>query len=66
MNSSSMEFDVQNFDEFCCSLHRKCITEKTLEGKILTNYWPFIKFVKIFPHQTFALYGNVTEHTVET
>ena len=34
----------------------KSITEKRLEGEILTNYWPFVKFIKIFPNQTFVLY----------
>ena len=54
MNGSSMKFD--KFRQLYYSLHMKSITEKRLEGEILTNYWPFVKFIKIFPNQTFVLY----------
>ena len=54
-----MKFDEENFDKFTvASLHIKSITEKRLEEKILMNCEPFVKFVKIFPRQTFALYGR--------
>ena len=50
-------FDEQNFDELIVSFIGKALTGKRLEGKTLTNRWPFVKFVKVFPHQTFVLYG---------
>ena len=52
-------FDEQNFDELILGFIRigKALTGKRVEGKTLTNRWPFVKFVKVSPHQTFALYG---------
>ena len=52
-------FDEQNFDELIVGFIGKALTGKRLEGKTLTNFWPFVKFVKVSPHQTFALYGTI-------
>ena len=54
MNSPRMKL---KFLKIYCSLHTKSIPEKRLEDQILMNYWPFVKFVKIFHDQTYALYG---------
>ena len=53
-------FDEQNFYELIVGFIGKALTGKRLEGKTLMNRWPFIKFVKFFPRQTFALYGSFT------
>ena len=57
MNSARMEFDEQNFDKLTVGFIGK-YTEKRLEGKTLTNCWPFVKFVKVFLCQTFVLYST--------
>ena len=55
----SRNFDEQNFDELIVVFIGKALTGKRLEGKTLMNRWLFVKFVKVFPHQTFALYGKL-------
>ena len=50
-------FDEQNFDELIVGFIGKALTGKRLEGKTLTNRWPFVKFIKVSPRQTFVLYG---------
>ena len=45
----AQNFDEQNFDELIVGFIRKALTGKRLEGKTLTNRWPFVKFVKVFP-----------------
>ena len=45
-----MKFDEQNFDEFTVVFIGKAFREK-VRTAILINYWPFVKFVKIFPRQ---------------
>ena len=52
------KIDKCNFDKSIVGFIGKALTGKRLEGKTLTNHWLFVKFVKVFPHQTFALYGN--------
>ena len=54
-------FDEQNFDEVIVGL----LTGKRLEGKTLTNCWPFVKLVKVFPRQTFVLYGILPSYIYE-
>ena len=46
-----------------CSLHRKSITGKRLEGNTLMNCSPFVKFVRHFHRQSFALY-SVFSYTI--
>ena len=41
--------DEQNFDELIVGFIGKALTGKRLEGKTLTNRWPFVKFVKVSP-----------------
>ena len=49
-------FDEQNFDELIVAFIGKVLTGKRLEGKTLTNCSPFVKFVRLFHRQSFALY----------
>ena len=51
-------FDEQNFDELIIAFIRKVLTGKGLEGKILMNRSPFVKFVKLFHRQSFTLYSS--------
>ena len=49
--------DEQNFDELIVGFIGKALTGKRLEGKTLTDRWPFVKFVRLFHRKSFALYG---------
>ena len=57
MNVHARNIDEHNLDELIVGFIGKALTGKRLEGKTLTNCWPFVKFVEVFPCQTFALYG---------
>ena len=41
--------------------HKVIIISKILDGFSLTNHGQFAKFTKLFPRQTFPLYGNYNE-----
>jgi len=53
-----MKFDKQNFDILVKVFTGKNITEKRLEGQILTNHWPSVNFANMSTRQTFVLYGT--------
>ena len=58
------KFDEQNFDELIVSFIGKALTGKRLEGKTLTNRWPFVKFVTVSPFKVLRFTVSVSNHTI--
>ena len=51
----AQNFNEQNFDKLIVGFIGKALTGKRLEGKSLTNRWPFIKFVKVLRYTVIIL-----------
>ena len=55
-NKACQKVDKQIFDKLIVTFIGKVLTGKRLKAKTLTKHSPFVKFVRLFHRQSFALY----------